>query len=275
MPEIGEIEIGAAPKAVADLLARKDDEARGLRAANAGLLARLSAAPTTAARRIDLPEIGPIEPEKAPDAVVRLLAVRDRSLKAALTENVALKAKLASVEGSAVEAAPTGRPGASSKPASDGAAAAAVYPKWREAPLQTVGGVDLNVLSEPIAFDSASAELTKSGRNAVRKLARQLLKSLKKAPKQQWRLVIEGHTDQRPIRTKEFGSNWELSSARAAAVAWELQKQGVPSSRLLAVGRASADPVDARWTRSAFAMNRRIELSLIRRGGPLSRAEEK
>lgn len=312
LPQIGEISLEDAPRAVTALLARQEEETRSLRAANASLQAQIASATSGAEtprsepaatpengleqdrRRISqlqalnaslrarlrsaqspaatepealpltLPEIGPVSPDEAPEEVQKLLAVRDRDLRALRAENVSLKANLASVE-SAAAAAPA--------PRTDNSALATM-PAWRAAELQEIAGDKLSALSAPIAFDSASAELTREGREAVRKLAVRLLKSLKSDPQDDWRLVIEGHTDQLPIRTKEFASNWDLSAARAAAVTWHLHKLGVPPSRLLAIGRAASSPIDPRWTKAAFAKNRRIELSLLRRGEP-SRAEEK
>lgn len=302
LPEIGEVSIEEAPEAVGRLLSEKSGEARRLRAAlaaaeartapvggsdaaspgaddrrlkalrsaNAALQARLADAPAGGApvaapvaapeapSTLTLPEIGPVEPEKAPEEVAKLLALRDRDLQALRAENASLKAKAASAEPSATGDA---------RSAPEDRRTSSAYPNWSPAPIQEVAGDSLAALSGPIGFDSASAELTKEGRAAVRKLARGLLRSLKKAPKEEWRLLIEGHTDQRPIRTREYASNWDLSAARASAVAWELHKIGVPPSRIMTVGRAASDPIDARWTRAAFAKNRRIELSLLRRTG--------
>ena len=51
-----------------------------------------------------------------------------------------------------------------------------------------------------------------------------------------WVLRVDGHTDRRPIRTAQFPSNWELSSARATAVVKDLIARGVPARRLVAAG---------------------------------------
>ncbi|MEM9725034.1 MAG: OmpA family protein, partial [Pseudomonadota bacterium] len=141
--------------------------------------------------------------------------------------------------------------------------AASTVENWRAAPAQKVGEKPLGDLAAPIAFDSASAQLTRDGRAAVRELAKSLSQKLKSNPDAEWRLVIAGHTDQRPINTREFRSNWALSAARAAAVAFQLNRYGVPQSRLVAVGKAATDPLDESWSRKAFAKNRRIELSLL------------
>lgn len=78
------------------------------------------------------------------------------------------------------------------------------------------------------------------------------------------RITVAGHTDNRPIRTKRFPSNWELSSARAAAVARELLVgDEIEQQRLRIVGHGSNIPVKANDTRDNRAYNRRVEIIIV------------
>ncbi len=77
-------------------------------------------------------------------------------------------------------------------------------------------------------------------------------------------LFIEGHTDNIPIRTKYFPSNWELSTVRATTVLRKLIKLGVPSDRLAAVGLADTKPIRDNGTPEGRAVNRRVEFKFIK-----------
>ena len=81
----------------------------------------------------------------------------------------------------------------------------------------------------------------------------------------QRRISIEGHTDDVPIQSGRFGSNWELSLARALAVVRYLVSQGVPPERLSANGFGEYQPLDGTDTPEARRRNRRIELKLSQR----------
>ncbi len=76
-------------------------------------------------------------------------------------------------------------------------------------------------------------------------------------------LRIDGHTDKRPISTAQFPSNWELSAARAIAVAKYLITKGIDPKRLVP-RRASGEfsPIDPADTDDAYKKNRRIEFKL-------------
>jgi chemotaxis protein MotB len=76
---------------------------------------------------------------------------------------------------------------------------------------------------------------------------------------------VDGHTDQRPIATFQFPSNWALSSARAIAVVQALVARGVPPTRLAATGFGEFQPIESGTSDEAFARNRRIELKLTER----------
>jgi len=75
---------------------------------------------------------------------------------------------------------------------------------------------------------------------------------------------VEGFTDDRPISTDRFPSNWELSAARAAAVVRILQQQGVDPARMAAVGYAEFQPAYSNRTAEGRQRNRRLVIVIAR-----------
>lgn len=73
-------------------------------------------------------------------------------------------------------------------------------------------------------------------------------------------VYIEGHTDNVPISTPEFPSNWELSAARALSVVRLLEEAGIPPEQLAAVGHSQYIPIASNDTQEGRAKNRRVEL---------------
>jgi chemotaxis protein MotB len=73
-------------------------------------------------------------------------------------------------------------------------------------------------------------------------------------------IEVEGHTDNLPIHTQEFPSNWELSTMRAVNILRYLQRNGFPSTRLSAVGFAEHRPAADNDTPEGRQKNRRIEI---------------
>jgi chemotaxis protein MotB len=87
---------------------------------------------------------------------------------------------------------------------------------------------------------------------------RQVAVTLSKTP---YDLRIEGHTDNVPIHTAEFDSNWELSTARATHIARILLNlNAIPANRLSAAGYAEFHPVASNETPEGRAENRRVDL---------------
>ena len=130
--------------------------------------------------------------------------------------------------------------------------------------IQIVG--DRFVFQSEVLFESASAEIGESGQAQLEQLANGLKEiALKIPPDINWILRIDGHTDQIPIFTAKFPSNWELSSARAISVVNFLIDQGIPPNRLAAAGFAEYQPLDPRGDEIAYRRNRRIELKLTQR----------
>jgi chemotaxis protein MotB len=78
-------------------------------------------------------------------------------------------------------------------------------------------------------------------------------------------LQIEGHTDSLPIATPQFPSNWELSAARAAAVARVFIDAGVAAPRVAVLGHADTRPVEPNDHAEGRARNRRVQLLVLGR----------
>ncbi len=92
---------------------------------------------------------------------------------------------------------------------------------------------------------------------------RQVAISLGRTP---YDLRIEGHTDNSPIHTAEFDSNWELSSARATRIArLFLDLKAMPAERISAAGFAEFHPVASNATADGRAQNRRVDLVVLPR----------
>jgi chemotaxis protein MotB len=116
------------------------------------------------------------------------------------------------------------------------------------------------VFIDKILFDSGSVEINEKGRKILLVVADSI-----RAHKDQ-KLLVEGHTDNLPLRAtlkERFPSNWELSTARAAAVVRFLQKEGrLQPERLSARGYSYYRPVASNKTKEGRHQNRRIEIIL-------------
>lgn len=87
-------------------------------------------------------------------------------------------------------------------------------------------------------FDTGSATLSDEGKEALGALTPSLQSQLQEG----YIITVEGHTDDNPISTAQFPSNWELSAARAAAVVRHFIELGLPASQLRAAGYADTHP---------------------------------
>ncbi len=76
-------------------------------------------------------------------------------------------------------------------------------------------------------------------------------------------VIVEGHTDSVPIRTAQYPSNWELSSARAASIVRALQERGISPDRLSASGYADTRPKSTNETLQGRSENRRVSLLVL------------
>lgn len=109
---------------------------------------------------------------------------------------------------------------------------------------------------DQILFASGSAEIKPDGRAVLAKVAAQLAKLKDRE------IRVEGHTDNVPIATARFASNWELSSARATSVVRLLVGAGVAAHQVSAAGYGEFHPIEANSTAQGRQRNRRIEIVL-------------
>ena len=107
-----------------------------------------------------------------------------------------------------------------------------------------------------ILYPSGSASLSDRAISVIQRLAA----ALAPIPNP---VRVEGHTDSRPINTREFPSNWELSAARAASVVHLLASSGVDPARLSVVGRAQYTPVQPNDTPEGRNANRRVLIVIL------------
>ena len=125
---------------------------------------------------------------------------------------------------------------------------------------------DRFVLQSEVLFSTGSADLNPIGQEQIDKLAATLQEISDRIPDDlNWVLRVDGHTDNRPISTPKFPSNWELSAARAISVVKALINRGLQADRLVAAGFGEFQPLDARNDEVAYLRNRRIEFKLTQR----------
>ncbi|MDP2697130.1 peptidoglycan -binding protein [Thalassospira sp.] len=125
---------------------------------------------------------------------------------------------------------------------------------------------DRFVFQSEVLFASGAADLGVEGREQMAKLASTLKEIASEIPDDlDWVMRVDGHTDKVPIRTAQFASNWELSSARAISVVKFMIEQGVPPRRLVAAGFGEYQPLDNRDDEISYRRNRRIEFKITER----------
>ena len=118
-------------------------------------------------------------------------------------------------------------------------------------------GLVVSIVSEGVLFDAGSAELRPEGRAVLDGLAGNLGSIPNK-------LAIEGHTDNQPISTARFPSNWDLSGARASSVLRYLTDvHHLPASRLSASGYGDTVPVASNDDDAGRAKNRRVDIAIL------------
>ena len=114
------------------------------------------------------------------------------------------------------------------------------------------GAVSFRISSE-ILFGSGRAELEDAGLDVIDRLVPTLAAG-------RYRIIVEGHTDNLPIQTERFPSNWELSASRASSVVRYLQLADIKATRLSATGYADTRPIADNADERGRASNRRVEL---------------
>ena len=122
---------------------------------------------------------------------------------------------------------------------------------------------DRFVLQSEVFFQSGSAKIGNDGIQKVEDITEILISITNKIPKNiNWLIQVEGHTDNIPISTEQYPSNWELSTARAIAVAKIMMKNGVPSDKINVAGYGEHKPLLENNNSTNREKNRRIELKL-------------
>lgn len=112
-------------------------------------------------------------------------------------------------------------------------------------------------MPQDILFKSGNADIGREGRAALLEVGGVL------AELRDRQFQVEGHTDNVPISTRRFPSNWELSSARALSVVHILEEGGVHSKNLSAAGYGEHHPVVSNDTADSRKRNRRIEIVVL------------
>jgi chemotaxis protein MotB len=133
-------------------------------------------------------------------------------------------------------------------------------------------GLVIRVLTDRLLFTSGSATLIPGALPLLSEIAG-LVNVDRSHP-----LAVEGNTDNVPIHSSSFPSNWELSTARASMVVRFLIDRGVYAARLSASGYSDLRPIDSNATAEGRARNRRVEIVMQRLYGsssqPLSEGSE-
>ena len=114
------------------------------------------------------------------------------------------------------------------------------------------------MLANPVLFGLGESELKPSAILVLHQVA-VLLKDIPNA------VLVEGHTDDKPISRGDFHSNWELSVARAfGVIRYFIEEENIPPQRLSAVGYGEYKPLYPNDTEENRAKNRRIEINIVR-----------
>jgi len=111
-------------------------------------------------------------------------------------------------------------------------------------------------INTSILYSSGSAELEIEAYTPLKKLAT----VLQKLPNH---IDVEGYTDNLPINTPIYPSNWELSASRAASVVHLFSKQGVSPDRLAAIGYGQFRPIGNNNTLKGRRQNRRVKVVIL------------
>ncbi|MCW3019343.1 MAG: OmpA/MotB domain protein, partial [Solirubrobacterales bacterium] len=122
-------------------------------------------------------------------------------------------------------------------------------------------GLVIRVLTDDLLFASGQATLEGRAGGLLAEIA-QLLNVDQTHP-----ISVEGNTDNVPIHSSQFPSNWELSTARASTVVRFLIAHGIGAGRLTATGNAEQRPYDSNATAAGRARNRRVEIVMRRLHG--------
>ncbi|MDO8812162.1 MAG: flagellar motor protein MotD [Gallionella sp.] len=131
------------------------------------------------------------------------------------------------------------------------------------APMIKQGLVSINQSRRGVAMDISASTLFGTGDAALQASSLDVLRQVAAVlGKEDMSIEVEGHTDETPIATAQFPSNWELSSARASSVVRLMIDNGVPTKRLAVVGLASNQPLVPNTSVENRARNRRVTITI-------------
>ncbi len=123
--------------------------------------------------------------------------------------------------------------------------------------VKIVDGRMVVVLPGDVLFKSGSARLSTEGGKTITSVS-EVLKDIDKRDFQ-----VEGHTDDVPIKTSQFPSNWELASQRAANVVKQMVEAGMPKNRISVASFSDTRPVASNDAPEGRQLNRRIEIVIV------------
>jgi chemotaxis protein MotB len=118
--------------------------------------------------------------------------------------------------------------------------------------LETSRGVTIEI-NDSILFPAGQSKLQPASSSAMGAIAQVLAET-------DFPITIEGHTDNVPIATPQFPSNWELSAMRATTVLRLFNDSGVGAERLTAIGYGETRPIETNTTAEGKARNRRVSI---------------
>ena len=122
-------------------------------------------------------------------------------------------------------------------------------------------GLNIRINDEAL-FRSGSAELNPEVQEFIDLIA-ELVRDLPNL------IAVEGHTDNKPIRTTAFPSNWDLSTSRAnTLVRYLTERHQLRSDRFSSTGFAGTRPIESNATLEGQASNRRVEIIILRDTSP-------
>ena len=132
------------------------------------------------------------------------------------------------------------------------------------APLIKEGQVRVTQSNLGVAVEISSSLLFAPGQAVLEERAANALKAVAGLVRQEpLSIQVEGHTDNVPINTSVFGSNWELSALRSTSVVRLLSGEGIDPVRLSAVGYGENRPVEKNDSPEGRARNRRVTLMIL------------
>ena len=120
---------------------------------------------------------------------------------------------------------------------------------------ETKEGVSISLL-EKLLFDSGRSEIRPEGLDTLDHISSYLMSITNP-------IRVEGHTDNVPINTAQFPSNWHLSIARSMNTGYYIFKKGFPPERIAIAGYSEYRPIAPNDTPENRALNRRVEIVII------------